>query len=247
MRYEKQRAVKSFGEKTQQALSASTIAIVGCGALGSLQSMLLSRMGVGALRIADGDRVTLSNIHRQLLFSEKDVVENQFKVNAARRELARCNSEVGVTTMAKFITPENIQEFIRGAAVVLDATDDIQTRYLINDSCLQAGIPWIYTGVAGTGGLIMTVLPGEGACLRCLYPEPPEHGSSANCLTCGILPTTVAMAVPLQITQALKILTGEAEAGTLIQFDTIEPQLRKLKVHALSGCLCSVKSRPEGR
>lgn len=228
-------------------LSQSTIAIIGCGALGSLQSILLTRMGVGALRIADGDRVTLSNIHRQILFSEEDVAAERFKVDVARTELARGNSEVAVTTMAEFITPENIHAFISGAAVVLDATDDIQIRYLINDTCLLAGIPWIYTGVAGTGGLIMTVLPGEGACLRCLYPEPPEREGTANCLTCGILPTTVAMAVPLQISQALKVLTGEAEAGTLIQFDTVEPQLRKLKVHPLPGCLCSMKSCPEGR
>jgi len=238
MRYDKQTAVEIFGRKTQQALAESTIAIIGCGALGSLQAILLARMGVGRLRIADGDRVTLGNIHRQLLFAEKDAEDNRFKVDVALTELTRFNSEVAVDVTREFITPRNIQPFTEGAALVLDATDDIATRYLINDSCLEAGIPWIYTGVAGTGGLIMAVLPGQGPCLRCLYPEPPAKEHSANCLTAGILPTTVAMAVPLQITQALKILTGEAEAGTLLRFDCWEPGLRKLKVHALPGCLC---------
>jgi len=245
MRYAKQTAVENFGQETQSVLHDSTIAIIGCGALGSLQSILLTRMGVGALRIADGDRVTLGNIHRQLLFSERDAEENRFKVDAARAELTRFNREVAVKVVPDFITPQNIHEFIRGASLVLDATDDIQTRYLINDSCLKAGIPWIYTGVAGTQGLIMAVLPGSGPCLRCLYPEPPEKESSANCLTCGILPTTVAMAVPMQINLALQILTGKVEAGTLIRFDCWEPQLRKLKVHSLPGCICAQLRNPQ--
>ena len=239
MRYEKQRAVESFGSKSQQALSESTVAIIGCGALGSLQSILLTRMGVGALRIADGDRVTLGNIHRQLLFSEKDAEENRFKVEVALEELGQINHEVAVKVMPEFITPANIHEFIQGATLVLDATDDIATRYLINDSCIKAGIPWIYTGVAGTQGLIMAVLPGKGPCLRCLYPEPPEKERTANCLTCGILPTTVAMAVPMQINLALKVLTDEAEAGSLIRFDCWEPNVRKLKVRAVPGCICA--------
>lgn len=244
MRYDKQIAVETFGLRTQQALAASTIAIIGCGALGSLQSILLTRMGVGGLRIADGDRVTLGNIHRQLLFTEKDAAENRFKVEAALTELTRFNREVAVSVRPEFITAQNIAEFIRGAALVLDATDDIATRYLINDSCLKAGIPWIYTGVAGTCGLIMPVLPGQGPCLRCLYPAPPDKEHAANCLTAGILPTTVAMAVPLQINLALQILTGTAEAGTLIRFDCWEPALRKLKVRALTGCLCARNCGP---
>ena len=238
MRYAKQTAVKNFGPATQSILRESTIAIVGCGALGSLQSILLTRMGVGSLRIADGDRVTLGNIHRQLLFSEADAEENRFKVDAALTELTRYNREVAIKVVPEFITPQNISEFIRGASLVLDATDDINTRYLINDSCITAGIPWVYTGVAGTQGMIMAVLPGQGPCLRCLYPEPPAKESSANCLTCGILPTTVTMAVPMQINLALQILTGEVEAGTLIRFDSWEPSIRKLKVHSLPGCLC---------
>ena len=238
MRYNKQITVKKFGQQTQDILAQSTIAIIGCGALGSLQSELLTRMGVGKLRIADGDRVTIGNIHRQLLFSEKDARENRLKVDAAKTELQKINSEVEITELAEFITESNISAFIDGASIVLDATDDIAIRFLINDSCLKAGIPWIYTGVAGTQGLIMPVLP-HGPCLRCLYPEPPNQEGVANCNNSGILPTTVTMAVSIQINQVLKILTGEAEAGTLIKFDCWDPKVQSLKVQAVPGCICA--------
>ena len=238
MRYNKQITVKEFGQQTQETLSQSTIAIIGCGALGSLQSELLTRMGVGKLRIADGDRVTIGNIHRQLLFSEKDAQENMLKVVAAKTKLQKINSEVEITKFAKFITEDNISAFIDGASIVLDATDDIAIRFLINDSCLKTGIPWIYTGVAGTQGLIMPVLP-HGPCLRCLYPEPPDKERVVNCNNSGILPATVTMAVSMQINQALKILTGEAEAGTLIKFDCWKPRVQRLKVNAVPGCICA--------
>lgn len=239
MRYEKQIAVPSFGQNGQSVLEKSTIAIIGCGALGSLQASMLVRMGAGALRIADGDHVTIGNIHRQLLFTEQHAVEKRLKVEAAEEELQRIDKRAGIQTLAEFITPANIDNFIVGADIVLDAVDDVQTRFLINDTCLKNGIPWIYTGVAGTQGLIMPVDPAGGPCLRCLYPDVPPKEESANCLNSGILPQTVAMAVSMQIMQAVKMLTGKSETGTLIKFDCMVPDVQKITVPAKAGCICS--------
>ncbi|MDA3925610.1 MAG: HesA/MoeB/ThiF family protein [Kiritimatiellae bacterium] len=238
MRHEKQIAVPKFGIKAQKALEESTIAIIGCGALGSLQAEMLVRMGAKNLRIADGDHVTIGNIHRQLLFTEAHAEEKRLKVEAAKEELLRINRNAEILTKPRYITSENIDDFINGADIVLDAVDDVEARFLTNDSCLKAGIPWIYTGVAGSQGMIMPVIPGEGPCLRCLYPHPPEKEDSANCANSGILPMTVTMAVSMQLTQAIKILTGEAETGTLIKFDCMEPKVRKIRVPVREGCAC---------
>ncbi len=242
MRYDKQIAVREFGAEGQAIIEKSTVAIVGCGALGSLQAELLVRMGIGAVRIADGDRVTIGNIHRQLLFTEQHAAEQRLKVEAAAEELRRINPRARIRSVAEFITAETIGEYVAGADLVLDALDDIRTRYLVNDTCLGAGIPWIYTGVAGTGGMVMPVIPRAGACLRCLYPDPPDTEGAANCLTSGILPQTVAMAVSIQLMQAVKILTGRGEAGTAIRFNCLEPSLRKVAVAPRAACPCRTAS-----
>ncbi len=233
--------VPEFGASAQSALETKCIAIIGCGALGSLQAEMLVRMGAGSIRIADGDHVTIGNIHRQLLFNEAHAEEKRLKVEAAREELLRINRTLDIQIQPEYITPENIDDFISGADLVLDAVDDVETRFLINGRCLKFRIPWVYTGVAGTQGMIMPVIPGEGPCLRCLYPHPPANESSANCANCGILPQTVTMAVSMQLTQAIKVLTGKAEAGTLIKFDCMEPMVRKIKVPVRDGCDCNMK------
>ncbi|MEI7901677.1 MAG: HesA/MoeB/ThiF family protein, partial [bacterium] len=193
MRYAQQILVPEFGEESQKALSAATIAIVGCGALGSLQAELLTRMGVGHLRLADSDIVGLSNLHRQVLFTERDAEEATPKVVAAATRLAAINRAVSVHILAERITRDNLAVFAEKADLILDATDNIATRFLINDYCVRNSQPWIYAGVAGTGGLILPVLPREGPCLRCLYPDPPEESDAATCASEGILPTTVAL------------------------------------------------------
>jgi len=241
MRYEKQIAVREFGPEAQAALKKSTIVIVGCGALGSLQAEILVRMGAGHIRMADGDRVTLGNIHRQLLFNEAHAEEQRYKVEAAREELLKINSNADIQIETQYINTDNIENFIQGADIILDAVDDVEARFLINDWALKSGIPWIYTGVAGTQGMIMPILPGEGPCLRCLYPDPPEKKDSANCATQGILPMTVAMAVSMQLAQAIRVLTGKADAGTLIKFDCMEPKVRKIRVPVRAGCGCGAK------
>ena len=230
--------VPEFGDAVQRALEESVIAIIGCGALGSLQAEMLVRMGAKRLRIADGDHVTLGNIHRQLLFTEEHAEQKRFKVEAAKEELLRINRDFGIQILPEHITAESIDDFIDGADIVLDAVDDVATRFLINDSALKAGIPWIYTGVAGTAGMIMPVIPGNGPCLRCIYPAVPEKADSANCANSGILPMTVTMAVSIQLAQAVKVLTGEAEAGKLFKFDCMAPSVRKISVPVRVGCGC---------
>jgi molybdopterin/thiamine biosynthesis adenylyltransferase len=242
MRYEKQIAVTEFGPGGQSALENSMIVIIGCGALGSLQAGILVRMGAGRIRIADGDHVTIGNIHRQMLFTERHAREKRLKVEAAREELLRIREDAEIDILPEFITSENIEAFIKDADIVLDAVDDVQARFLANDSCRKLKKPWIYTGVAGTGGMVMPVLPPGGPCLRCLFPVPPAKEDSANCLNSGILPQTVAMAVSIQLNQAVKVLTGRAESGSAIRFDCMKPELRKIAVPRREGCVCGSAS-----
>ena len=238
MRYGKQILVPEFGEESQKALSAATIAIVGCGALGSLQAELLTRMGVGCLRIADSDIVSLNNLHRQILFTERDAEEGIPKVAAAAARLAALNSEVSLRTLAERITRDNIAAFAEKADLILDATDNIATRYLINDYCVRNSLPWIYTGVAGASGLILPVLPREGPCLRCLYPDPPAESDAATCAVEGILPTTVSLAVSLQLTQVVRILNRTAVPGTLIRLNVWDASVRTTTAHRNPACVC---------
>lgn len=244
-RYAKQIAVEAFGEGGQAALSAATVAIVGCGALGALQAELLTRMGVGALRIADGDLVSLDNLHRQLLFTERDASEGTPKVAAAAARLSALNSQVALHAVAQRITRDTIASFADGADLVLDATDNIATRFLINDFCVRNSLPWIYAGVAGTGGLVFPVLPQEGPCLRCLYPEPPAEDDAATCAVSGVLPTTVALAVSLQVTQAIRVLNRTAKPGTLIRLDAWDASVRTTAVRRDPACPCCGAKRFE--
>ena len=244
-RYAKQVAVPEFGEASQAALSAATVAIVGCGALGALQAELLARMGVGALRIADSDLVSLDNLHRQMLFTERAAAEGTPKVTAAAERLAAINSRVSVHVAAQRITRANIAEFVDKADLVLDATDNTATRFLVNDFCIRNNLPWIYAGVAGTGGLVFPILPQEGPCLRCLYPDPPAEDEAATCAVNGILPTTVALAVSLQIGQAVRILNRTVKPGTLIRLNAWDASVRTTAVHRDPACPCCGAKRFE--
>lgn len=230
--------MSDFGEETQKRLASATIAIVGCGALGTWQAELLARMGVGALRIADSDVVSLDNLHRQILFSERDAEEGLPKVAAAATRLAALNSSVAVHPFAERITHANISAFVGDASLVLDATDHVATRFLINDFCVRKGLPWIYTGVVGEEGLVFPIVPPAGPCLRCLYPEPPAETDLASCVVGGILPTTVALAVSLQVTQALRILNGSVVPGMLIRLNAWAPTVRTSAVRRVPGCPC---------
>lgn len=237
-RFVRQIAVPEFNACTQQALASATVAVVGCGALGGLQAELLTRMGVGELRFADFDVVSLMNLHRQILYTEKDVADGREKIEAATARLASLNSAVRLVPLSEKVTAENMERFLSGATVVLDATDNIETRFLINDWCVAHRVPWIYTGVSGTAGMILPVLPG-GPCLRCFYPDQPAYDDVAHPNKGGVLSTTVAMAVSLQVTQLLRILNKTVSRGDLIRFNVWEPSVRLLKLSPNPACACA--------
>jgi adenylyltransferase/sulfurtransferase len=210
-RYSRQILFEGIGPQGQQKLLSSCAAIVGCGALGSFQADLLVRAGVGRLLLIDRDYVEFSNLQRQCLYRESDAEEALPKAVAAARRLAEINSGVQVVPSIADLTPANVGDLLEGAGVVLDGTDNFETRYLINDFCVSRKLPWIYGGAVASRGVVMPVLPGATACLKCLYPEPPS-GAQETCETAGVLNTVPAVIASIQVSEALKILAGRPEA-----------------------------------
>lgn len=206
-RYSRQILFAGLGEAGQEQLLRSCVAIVGCGALGSFQADALARAGIGRLRIIDRDYVELSNLQRQWLFEEADAAEGLPKAVAAARRLGKVNSSVDATPVVADLTPSNIEELLGEVDVILDGTDNFETRYLINDYSIERGIPWIYGGAVGSYGVTMPVLPGQTGCLKCIYPEPPG-GAQPTCETAGVLNPVTAAVAALQVAEALKILIG---------------------------------------
>jgi molybdopterin/thiamine biosynthesis adenylyltransferase len=210
-RYSRQILFAPLGEEGQERLLQSHATIVGCGALGSFQAGALARAGVGRLSIIDRDYVELGNLQRQWLFEEADAAEALPKAVAATRRLARINSSVEMRGIVADLTPENIDELLGEAQVILDGTDNFETRYLINDFALSRAIPWIYGAAVGSYGITMPVIPGRTACLRCVYPDPPS-GAQPTCETAGVLNSVTAVIAALQAADALKILAGRIES-----------------------------------
>ncbi len=210
-RYSRQILFAGIGERGQEALLGGHAVIAGCGALGSFHAAALARAGVGRLTLIDRDYVEPANLHRQWLFEESDAAEALPKAAAAARHLRAINSSVEVRAVVADLTAANAGELLGGADVILDGTDNFETRFLINDFSVSRGIPWIYGAAVGSYGLTMPVIPGRTACLRCVYPAPPA-GSQPTCETAGILNAVVSAVASLQVADALKILCGQAEA-----------------------------------
>jgi adenylyltransferase/sulfurtransferase len=210
-RYLRQSRFAPLGEDGQKRISSSTVAVVGLGALGSMQADLLARAGVGTLRLLDRDFVELSNLQRQTLYDESDAAEALPKAVAAARRLARVNSEIRLEPHIADLSPRNIEDLLEGADLILDATDNFETRYLINDFAVARGIPWIYGAAVASYGLTLAIVPGRSACFRCVYPEPPQ-GAQPTCETEGVLGPVTAATGALQAGFALKILARGAES-----------------------------------
>lgn len=229
-RYSRQILFAGIGEDGQERLLHAHAAIVGCGALGTFQAAALARAGVGRLTIVDRDYIEPSNLQRQWLFEESDAAEALPKALAASRRLARINSSVEVRGIIADLTPSNIEELLGQAQVILDGTDNFETRYLINDFALSRGIPWIYGAAVGSYGLTMPVIPERTACLRCVYPDPPA-GAQPTCETAGVLNSITAVIAALQTTDALKILAGRADAvcGRLTTVDVWQGGIRQIE------------------
>lgn len=223
-RYQRQTLLKEIGAAGQDRLRDAQVLLIGCGALGCNIAQLLVRSGVGHLRIVDRDLVDLTNLHRQVLFTEEDATEQVPKALAAARELARANSQVQIEPIVADVHSGNIQSFaeqtgVFKAQLILDGTDNAQTRYLVNDLAVQRRIPWVYGACVGVEGRVMAIVPGKTACLRCIYPEPPAPGELATCDTAGVLPAAAAVVGALQASAAMRLLIERAASGQLLSLD----------------------------
>jgi adenylyltransferase/sulfurtransferase len=227
-RYLRQSRFAPLGEEGQRRIGAARVAIVGVGALGSVQAELLARAGVGRLRLIDRDFVELSNLQRQFLYEEADAEEALPKAVAAARRLGRINSSIQIEPVVGDLEPRNAAELLEGADVILDGTDNFETRYLINDFSVREGIPWIYGAAVASYGLKFAIVPGRNACLRCIYPEPPS-GAQPTCETEGVLGPVTAAIASLQVGDALKLLASGAEALTarLTRIDVWSGEIRQ--------------------
>lgn len=249
-RYCRQVLFAPLGEEGQRRLSRSRVLLVGCGALGSTLAGQMVRAGVGFLRIADRDTVELDNLHRQVLFDEEDVRKGLPKAEAARRKLAVINSEVAVEAVVDDVNHLNIAELAEGVDLLLDGTDNFETRFLINDLAVKTKRPWIYGACVGATGMSMPILPHETPCLRCLFEEPPGPALNPTCDTVGILGPVVGMVASHQAMEAIKILSGHREAvdRRLLTFDAWSGRLARLivqKAYEQGVCPCCKGGRFE--
>jgi adenylyltransferase/sulfurtransferase len=237
-----------FGEAGQRKLQASTAVVLGCGALGTVIADMLARAGVGHLVIIDRDFVELTNLQRQVLFDEQDVADAMPKAEAAKRKLARINSQVRVTALVDDVNSTNIERLIEGADVLVDGVDNFETRYLANDCAVKHGIPYVYGGAVGTIGTAFAILPhsadggsaweqiedGSKAtpCLRCLFEEAPPPGTGATCDTVGVIGPAAAIVANFEAAEALKILTGNFDrvCPTMLSFDLWSNTFKQFKV-----------------
>lgn len=205
-RYSRQILFAPIGPEGQDRLEKSKAAVVGCGAIGASTCTLLARAGVGTLRIIDRDYVEPSNLQRQLLFDEEDARQSTPKAEAAARKISQINAEVKVEAHVNDLTPQSLS-LLEDIDLILDCTDNFETRYLINDFAVKSQLPWIYAAAVGSYAVTMNILPGETACLSCLFPEPPR-GTFATCDTAGVLNAAATLVASVQVAEALKILVG---------------------------------------
>ena len=221
-RYRKQILLPQLGEAGQAKLRNACAMVVGVGALGCASADLLARAGIGRLILIDRDVVELSNLHRQVLFDEADAAAAAAKAAAAAERVGRVNADVAVTPVVADVTSDNLRQLLRTHRpdVILDGTDNVQTRYLLNDAAVEAAVPWVYGGCVAAAGRVMPILPG-GACLRCVFPQPPAPADLPTCETAGVFGPAVAIVGAQQAALTLRIVTGQFTAAdaALVNFD----------------------------
>jgi molybdopterin-synthase adenylyltransferase len=220
-RYSRQILFQEIGASGQERIRRSSVLVVGAGALGSIASEVLVRAGVARLRLVDRDYVDESNLQRQSLYDERDLSEGLPKAVAARRKLQRINSEVEIEAKVEDVHAGSVLALLEGIDLVLDGTDNFETRYLLNDASIRTGVPWIYAACVGSYGMSFVVRPGATACLRCLLEEEPPPGTSPTCDTAGVIAPAVHAVSAFQLAEALKILSGRTEAltGAVLSLD----------------------------
>ena len=206
-RYSRQIRFTPIGEAGQARICESAVCIVGCGALGSFQAEALARAGIGSLRLIDRDTIDTTNLQRQWLYDEADAHEEAPKAIAAERRLRRLNSKLRVEALVKDLTGSNAEELLAGCDIILDGTDNFETRYLLNDLSVKRGTPWIYGAAVGSYGAVLPIWPERGPCFACVYPEPPA-GPQLTCEVNGVLASATASVAALQVSLALRMIVG---------------------------------------
>lgn len=202
--------VAGFGPGARDRLSERAVAVVGCGALGAAAAAVLARSGVGRLRLIDRDVVEPANLGDQCLFDEEDASERRPKAEAAAVRLATFDRCLDVEPVVDDFAAANAEALVEGVDAIVDAADNLETKYLINDVSIATGVPWVYGGCAGTAATVMTVVPGETHCLRCVWPDPPARVD--GCASAGLMPATAQIAGAAQATEVLKLLLGRRGA-----------------------------------
>jgi adenylyltransferase/sulfurtransferase len=237
-RYSRQVLFPGIGGEGQGKLAVARVAVVGCGATGSALASLLARAGVGNIRIIDRDFVEPSNLQRQSLFDESDAAQSLPKAIAAARKISAFNSQIVIEPEVVDLVPANVDSLLDGMQLILDGTDNFETRYLLNDFAVKASLPWIYTAAVGSYGVTMNVLPGKTACLACVFPDLPR-GTFETCETAGILNSAVNLAASIAATEAIKLLVGAEDRmrRTLLSFDLWRNQHSEVRAESpRPGC-----------
>jgi molybdopterin/thiamine biosynthesis adenylyltransferase len=231
-RYARQMLFPPLGAAGQRRLLGSRVTLVGCGALGSALANTLVRAGVGHLRIVDRDFLELDNLHRQVLFDEPDLAEDLPKAEAAARKLRRINSTVEIEPVVADFNPESAARLCHDADLILDGTDNLETRFLINDVAVKLARPWVFGACLAAEGLVLAIRPRQTPCLRCIWDAPPAPGTLPTCETAGVLGPLVHVVAGLQATEALKLLLGRTDQlyGALLAVDVWSGRLRRINV-----------------
>lgn len=242
-RYSRQLLLSEVGDRGQEILAQARVAVVGLGALGSSSSECIVRAGVGNVILIDRDILEISNLQRQFLYDEEDVRERLPKAVAARNRLSEINSSVHLTGRTENLHAGNIMSLLEGVHVIIDGTDNIETRYLINDYSVKNGIPWVYGGAIGTSGTGLFVLPREGPCLRCAFPTPPDTRKLGTCDTVGVLGTVPVMVGAWQASMVIRYLVGARAGlgGKLLMMDLWEHGFLEPEVMRKKDCPACVK------
>jgi adenylyltransferase/sulfurtransferase len=240
-RYSRQIVLRELGLDGQKTLSGKRVLVVGLGALGSVATNILARLGVGFLRLVDRDFVELNNLHRQILYYEEDAFSGVPKAELAAERVRRINSDVEVEAVVDDVNYRSIERLVKDIDIIIDGTDNFETRFLVNDAALKYGIPWVYGSAIRTYGMVMNIVPGETACLRCFIRDPPPPGSLPTCETIGVLSTITHIVPAIQVTEAIKILLGREFSRDLFVIDVWTHDFVRARVDKRDDCpACSL-------
>jgi len=238
-RYSRQTLLKKITEEGQEKLAKSHVVIIGCGALGATIANNLARSGIGYIKIVDRDIVELNNLQRQNLFDEEDI--GFPKALVAVKKLKKINSEIIIESVVDDVNLGNIESIIKNMDVVIDGTDNMLIRFLMNDACIKHKIPWIYGGAVETHGMTMNIIPHKTPCFRCIVQDIPDAGSLPTCDTVGVLNSIPSIIASIESTEAIKILLNKDINRDFLMYDVWDHDFHKIKIKKRKDCKCCVQ------